>query len=123
MSRIRTSLAIAAALLSGACFRVTVVSSPAASAAVPTVTTPWAHGFVYGLVPPQPVNVAQQCPGGNIQKVVTERSLVNSLASIVTFSIYTPMQIQVACGTGRSSMGLPPSMLGVPTTTVAPAQQ
>ena len=121
MSRFSRALAlVAAALVSGACYRVTVVASPTALAATPTVTRPWNHSFIIGLVPPAPVNVAQECPGG-VQKVVTERSLVNGVAAWLTGSIYTPLQIQVACAGGRSSLGLPPELLGHPTGTIAPA--
>ena len=125
MPRFRTSLAVAAALLSAACFRVTVVSTPAAitSTGTPTVSQPWTHSFVYGLVPPQPVNVSQQCPGG-VQKVVTERSFLNGLVGAITWSLYTPLQIQAWCGGagGRSSsLGIPPELLGTPAPAVAPA--
>ena len=121
MSRLsRLAVVAAAALLSGACYRVTVVSSAPALSATPTVTRPWNHSFVYGLVPPAPVNVAQECSGG-VQKVVTERSFVNGLVGALTWSIYTPLQIQVACAGGRSSMGLPAEMLGRPVGEVAPA--
>ena len=123
MSRYRTALAVAAALLSAACYRVTVVSTPAAvtSTTTPTVSQPWTHSFVYGLVPPQPVNVSQQCPGG-VQKVVTERSFLNGLVGALTWSIYTPIQIQAWCAGGRSSsLGLPRELLGGPAAEVAPA--
>lgn len=121
MSRLsRLAVVAAAALLSGACYRVTVVSSAPAASAAPTITKPWNNSFIYGLVPPAPVNVAQECPGG-VQKVVTERNFLNGLVGGITWGIYTPLQIAVACGGGRSSMGLPAEMLGGPVGEVAPA--
>jgi hypothetical protein len=124
MSRIRTALAVAACVLSGACYRVTVVSTPAAASPTEpaTVARPWAHGFIFGLVPPQPVGVSQNCPGGNVTKVVTQRSFLNGLVSAITWSLYTPMQIEVWCPGGRSSsLGLPPELLGNPVAALAPA--
>lgn len=119
MSRLRLSLAVGAALLSAACYRVTVTATPttasAASAAAPTVTRPWTHSFVYGLVPPQPIDVAPQCPGGNVQKVVTQHSFLNGLVSAITWQLYSPIQVDVWCAGGRSSsLGLPPALLGTP---------
>jgi hypothetical protein len=117
MSRLRTALAVAACVLSGACYRITVVTTPtaASSTETATVTKPWAHSFVYGLVPPQPLNVSANCPGGNVNKVVTQQSFVNGLVAAITWSIYTPMQLAVWCPGGRSSsIGLPPELLGNP---------
>ena len=65
------------------------------------------------------MNVAQQCPGG-VQKVVTERSFLNGLVGGITWGIYTPVKIAVACAGGRSSMGLPAELLGAPATEIAP---
>ena len=122
MSRFRTAVAVAAALMSAACYRVTVVTSPAGSAATPTVNKEWNNSFVYGLVPPQPLNVSSECPGGNVTKVVTERSFLNGLVGAITWGIYTPIKIQVACTGGRSSsLGLPAELLGTPAAEVAPA--
>lgn len=59
----------------------------------------WAHGFVYGLVPPSTVEVAQQCPNG-VARVETQLSFLNQLASFLTFGIYTPMEISVQCAAG-----------------------
>lgn len=92
-------LAVAAvALTTSACYRVTVLSG-APEAATPAVMVPWAHGFVYGLVPPGTVNAATQCPQG-VAKVVTEQSFLNGLAQALTWSLYSPMQIAVTCATG-----------------------
>lgn len=124
MSRFRTALAVAACLLSGACFRITVVATPAATASTEaaTVTRPWTHSFVYGLVPPQPLNVSPNCPGGNVTKVVTQQSFLNGLVAAITWQIYTPMQLDVWCTGGRSSsLGLPAQLLGTPAPEVAPA--
>lgn len=116
MNRLRTALAVAA-LLSSACFKVTVVTTPTAATSTESATTsqPWSHGFLFGLVPPAPLNVAPSCPGGAVTKVVTQHSLVNGVANYLTAGLYAPMQIDVWCGGGRSSsLGLPPQLLGAP---------
>lgn len=114
MARIRLALAAcAAALLSTACYKVTVVTGAAPGATV--VDQPWTHFFVFGLVPPPngPVNVAQRCPGGNVSQVVTQQSFVNGLVSSLTFSLYTPQQVTVTCAASRSgALGTTGAQLG-----------
>ena len=125
MNRLRTALAVAA-LLSSACFKVTVVTTPTAanSTDAATVSQPWSHGFIFGLVAPPPLNVAQSCPGGAVTKVVTQQSFLNGLAAGFTGQLYSPMQIDVWCAGGRSSsLGLPPQPLGAPAQAPAPAPQ
>lgn len=125
MSRIRLAAAAAlCAALTSACYRITVTSGVAPTATV--VDKPWANSFVIGLVPPAPVNVASQCAGGNVSKVVTQHSFLNGLASFITSSIYTPMQITATCGSGpvrTSSVGLPPEVLGIAPAADAPVAQ
>jgi hypothetical protein len=60
------------------------------------VTKPWAMSFIFGLVPPPVENVAQQCTNG-VSKVETQHSFLNGLVAFVTFSLVTPMQIDVTC--------------------------
>jgi hypothetical protein len=55
------------------------------------------------LVPPDIVNTAAQCPNG-VAKVETQHSFLNMVAQVVTFSIYSPMTIDVQCATQRSAM-------------------
>jgi len=122
MNRLRTALAVAA-LFSSACFKVTVVTTPtAADTAEPaTVSKPWNHGFIFGLVPPAPVNVAQSCPGGAVTKVVTQHNFLNGLATGITYQLYSPLQIDVWCGGARSSsLGLPPQLRGASVEAPAP---
>lgn len=117
MSRLSIALAAAAAVLTGACYKVTVVTtpSPAVAAAEPAIDKEWNHSFVYGLVAPKPIDAASDCKAG-VSKVVTQRSFLNGLVGGITYGIYTPLQVQVACaGNARSSsLGLPPEMLGKP---------
>ena len=83
-----------AALLLAGCYHVTVVTSAAPPGT--HVNKEWQNSFVYGLVPPQEINVKDQCPQG-VTKVETERSFLNGLVSALTWSIYTPMHVEVTC--------------------------
>ena len=59
------------------------------------IDIPWAHSWVYGLVPPAPVNASSQCTNG-VAKVETEMSFLNGLVGL-TWGIYTPIHIKVTC--------------------------
>ena len=61
-----------------------------------TIKKNWAASWVYGLVPPNTVETAAQCPHG-VAKVMTQLSFPNQLVGFLTFGIYTPMTIQVTC--------------------------
>lgn len=68
------------------------------------IDKPFASGWIYGLVPPSPVNAAQECPNG-VAIVETELSFVNQLVSAITFGIYAPMHIKVTCASSsRASL-------------------
>lgn len=56
----------------------------------------WASSFIAGLVPPNTVDVTEQCSNG-VAKVETRHSFLNMLAQMITFSIYSPMEITVTC--------------------------
>ena len=90
----------AAVALSG-CYHATVEVAPSSgpvqqgAMSGQVIEKPWAHGFVYGLVPPKPVATGQ-CANG-VAKVETKLSFLNMLAGAVTLSLYTPMSIKVTC--------------------------
>lgn len=71
-----------------------------------SIDIPWAHSFLYGLVPPSVVDSADECPEG-VARVVTEHSFVNGLAAAITFGLYTPMHINVTCASGSAAADLP----------------
>lgn len=64
------------------------------------IDEPWAHSFIFGLVPPKEIRTASECPNG-VAKVETQISFLNGLVSAITFQIYTPMHITVTCAAGR----------------------
>ena len=87
------ALGVAATALSG-CYRATVVTG--AQPAPTVIDVPFQHSFVYGLVPPAVINTQTQCPNG-VSKVVTETSFINGLVGALTWSLYTPIHVNVTC--------------------------
>lgn len=92
--RARTVALVIGSLLLTGCYRVTVISGNTPSPSV--VDVPWQHSFVYGLIPPAPLDVKAQCPNG-VHKVVTQTSFLNGLVGSLTYSIWTPVQATVTC--------------------------
>ena len=96
-------LLLAMTVMLGACYHVTVETGLAPSNQV--VSTPWAHSFVGGLVPPSTVDAASKCKNG-VARVETQHSFLNSLVAILTSSLYTPVQIDVTCAEGAKKTSL-----------------
>jgi len=109
MSRVHSAAQVLAlAALAAGCYHATVETGLAPSPTV--IDQPWATSFVYGLVPPSPVQSIQRCPKG-VAKVETELSFLNSLVGGLTFGIFTPMHIKVTCaldGTTRAAAEVAP---------------
>jgi len=66
----------------------------------------WANSWVYGLVPPATVDAMAECGSSGVAVVETQQSFVNGLVGVLTFGIYTPMQITVTCGQGEQQEDL-----------------
>jgi hypothetical protein len=97
MKMLRVAALVAGLVSVSGCYHATIETGLAASQ--DTIDIPWAHSFIYGLVPPQVVSAASRCTNG-VATVVTEHSFLNGLAAAVTFGIYTPMHITVTCSSG-----------------------
>lgn len=82
------------------CYHATVDTGATPSAQ--SIEMPWAHGFVYGLVPPSTVDAASECSNG-VARVETKLSFLNMLASQLTFGLYAPMTIEVTCAASRTT--------------------
>lgn len=95
------SVLVGAILVLSGCYHATIDTGRTSSGQ--TVENEWAHGFVYGLVPPSTVEVAEDCPNG-VATVETELSFLNQVASALTFGIYTPMTITVQCAAAAAAM-------------------
>jgi hypothetical protein len=94
MRRGLRGLSLVAVLALAGCYHAVIETGRPAGSTV--VSKPWAMSFVFGLIPPPVENVAQACPNG-VSKVETQHSFLNGLVAAVTFSIITPMQIDVTC--------------------------
>lgn len=79
------------------CYRVTVETGAPPS---PTrIERPWQMSFAAGLIPPSEINTQADCPMG-VASVQTQRSFLNELASAITSSIITPMDVRIVCAAG-----------------------
>jgi hypothetical protein len=94
MSRTLCLTFCAAAVLSAGCYHATI--NTGLPPGTEGIHKTWAHGFLYGLVPPATVEAASKCTNG-VARVETQSSFLNMVASAITFGIYTPMQIDVTC--------------------------
>jgi hypothetical protein len=92
--RIRRAAAVVAAFALTGCYHAVITTGRPESTDV--ISIKWANGFIFGLVPPPVVETASRCTNG-VAKVETQHSFLNMLAQFVTFSLYTPMQIDVTC--------------------------
>lgn len=93
--RRQLSIAIAAtSMLATGCYRATVQTGLRPSPQV--VERQWAHGYLWGLVSPDPMQVGAECATG-VARVETRLSAKNQIASYVTAGIYTPMTIRAVC--------------------------
>ena len=100
MRVIRLSLP-AAALILGGCYHATINTGKTPSPTV--IEQAWASGWIFGLIPPKPVEAAAQCPSG-VARVDTQLSFLNQVVSLLTIGIYTPMDIRVTCAAASGAM-------------------
>jgi len=112
MFRRLLAAASAAVVLSG-CYNVTVDTGLPAS--TDTIEKPFALGFVYGLVPPPPVETASKCKNG-VAKVESQQSFVNGVVSMLTFGILTPWNIKVTCASSSKAAVVPSEAIRVSAT-------
>jgi hypothetical protein len=92
--RIRRAAAVVAAFALTGCYHAVIQTGRPESTDV--ISIKWANGFIYGLVPPPIVETASRCTNG-VAKVETQHSFLNLLAQVVTFGLYSPIQIDVTC--------------------------
>jgi len=83
-------------LLAG-CYHATI--STGARPSTVKIEKRWASGWIYGLVPPSAIETRETCPAG-VAQVDTQQSFANGLVNLLTFGIYTPMEIVVTCAEG-----------------------
>jgi hypothetical protein len=93
----RIAMLVVAALFSGACYHVTVITG--APTGPQTINKEWQNSFVMGLVPPPELLTKDPCAQG-VARVETEQSFLNGLVRTLTYNIYTPMHVTVTCASG-----------------------
>lgn len=93
-------LIVAALFVTTGCYHATIDTGRTPSTKV--VEKPFASSWIYGLVPPDILDVASDCPNG-VARVETRLSFVNQVVRVVTFGIYTPMSIKVTCAEAGSA--------------------
>ncbi len=96
----RLALVLVLAIGLGGCYHVTV--NTGITPGTQQIHQPWAKSFVYGLVPPETVEAMEQCGSAGVARVESQITFLNGLVSVLTLSIFTPMDILVTCG--NSSM-------------------
>jgi len=99
MKGIQLALLMALVFMLSSCYQAQITTDKQPSKKV--IEIEWAHGFVYGFVPPKEVRASEECDHG-IAKVETEVSALNFLARYFTSGIYTPMTIEVTCAAGNN---------------------
>lgn len=100
MRKLTAAAAAASVVLLSGCYHAVIDTGRAPNGT--TVERPWAHGFLWGLVPPSVTETAQKCPGG-VAKVETKHSFLNGLAGAITYGIYAPMTIIASCTGAKTS--------------------
>lgn len=94
-----------------ACFHQTVQTGLSPGATV--IDMPWVKTWVFGLIPPEEIDVRSQCPSGTAT-VETERSFLNGLVGAVTFGIFTPVHVRITCASGSASLPANPRQFVAP---------
>ncbi len=100
VSPLRAVLSLVCGVWLSGCHHATITTGLTPSTVV--IEKPFASGWVYGLVPPNTVETAEQCPAG-VARVETKLSFLNQLVGALTFGIYTPMEIKVTCAARTSA--------------------
>lgn len=90
----RLTLAALPLLLTG-CYHATIETGLTPSQTM-VIEREWAHSWLAGLVPPETMDVEEECPNG-VARVETEQSFLNQVAAGITGGIYTPMTLRVTC--------------------------
>lgn len=106
-------LLLSASLLATGCLKTRITTGQAASNQQAKLE--WAHGFVFGLVPPvnAPLNTVEPCGAEGGAEVYFRRSFVQVLAEGLTNNIYSPQRFTATCAveSGTASAWMSPRSL------------
>ena len=97
-----TRAVLCLAVLLAGCYHATIETGRTPSNV--TLEDRWADSWILGLVPPAIINTAARCPSG-VARVETQLSFLNQLVGLLTFGIYTPMDVRVTCAQAGAAMG------------------
>jgi len=92
---------LAVVLLTSGCYHAQITTGETPDTQV--IDQKWASGWLFGLVPPSPVDATMQCSNG-VAMVETQLSFANQFVSALTGGIFTPMRITVTCAAGSMSV-------------------
>lgn len=87
-----------------ACYHAVVDTGRPAGTTV--VRKPWVPTFALGFVAAPEIDVRSQCPAG-VARIETRHTLLNVLAGVGTFGIYTPQTVSITCAALRSAAVAP----------------
>lgn len=105
-------LLLGCCLVFSGCLKTRIITDQTAS--TEQAELPWAHGFVYGLVPPvnAPLRTEATCGSAGVAEVYFRQTFVQGIAQGLTGSIYSPQRFTVTCAQGgTASVRTPPSYL------------
>jgi Bor protein len=91
------ALLVSAALVSGACYKVTYVNPGTAPSGVVQGTK--GHFLIFGIVGTAEIHAEAMCPGG-VHQVVSKESFIDLLLGAITIGIYTPRTYEIECAAG-----------------------
>lgn len=97
----KSILLVALAITMSGCYHAQITTGLQASNEV--YQEAWATSFIGGLVPPDIVDATEHCSNG-VAKVETRHSFLNLVAQMITFSIFSPMEITVTCATASAEV-------------------
>ncbi|ACY48832.1 Bor/Iss family lipoprotein [Rhodothermus marinus] len=94
---------LAAFLVLSGCYHARIITGQPESDVV--YRKRWVSGFVNGLVIPDSIDVSSVYPHG-VARVETRLSFMNQLVTILTWGIYSPMEVRVVCAapTGQAQV-------------------
>ena len=100
----RKLFAVALLLVLPGCYHAIVTTGRPASATV--INKAFQPSFIWGLVPPAPLDVSKECPQG-VAKFETIHTFVEGLVGAITFGIFTPFSTIVTCASSNRVGALP----------------
>ena len=104
MKKLNVAAATVAAVLLSGCYHAVIDTGRTPNNV--SINRAWAHGFLWGLVPPSVTETAQKCPAG-AAKVETKQSFLNLLAGRLTYGLYSPTTVSVSCAGANADASLP----------------